>query len=274
MRRTSLAAIEALFDWMRAGVGPDGALAAFERALLERHRDDRERFAEIFEPSVSVDAEVHRYRLSYSFPGHRADPSARDALLAMAAPFGRARETFARLLAGAADERVSHVLFGLAWDGAARFRAKLYFQLADAAPPAARAAFAARVLSVQPAALPPGPVHLLAVDHGALGVTGARVYVERAPVEGARLGDARLGPLREALDVHRMTGPGGVGAAPSDVDFGLAASGRTWPELRGAPALRALAEALAPPVPFAVRRVSVGEGGRATAYFVVTAEEP
>jgi hypothetical protein len=246
--------VEALFEICRA---LDGVTAPEARALaaavVEALRRDRERFSDVFEPSISVDeAGEHALRFSYAFPGFREAPAtAVHAALAMAAPFGPALTAATRrLLRAATDPAVEQPLVGIAWDRAGAPRHKVYLQLRDGAGRAA-ADLAGRVLGLPWLAeslAGAAPLHMLGVDLGRDGLTGAKLYLAHAVVPP---GDAPIAqalatlapgprPYRRVLEIRRLTAASREERAlppASDVDLGLADNDLLWEDVAKVPTL-------------------------------------
>lgn len=281
LRSTSLARQAALLSWCDRGQGgPDERLAAVDARILDRFASDRNRYSEIFEPSVSRDgAGWHLRRYSYAFPGYRDDPAGvRDAVASLASPFGENFESwFAGTLARAADRAVDEVLFGVAWESASEWRLKLYLQFADGDRNAALGA-AARVLSF-PALrerFAGERLHLLGLDVGPAGLGAVKLYLEGEVsaipwLEG-------LGPIRKALRIFRLAPGRRLPDDPVEVDFPLAENGLLFDDVARLAPVRAVVDgadplsALGREFRIAVRRVSVSvpSPGKFTAYFVLT----
>ena len=284
LRRVRLDRLEALFAAWRAldGVTAPEALA-LERALLAAVARDRDLFSDVLEASFAMGARgEHAYRFSYAYPGFRGVPvtsgpsppaipssspaappsplsaAAVASALACAAPFGPAVVAATRrLLRAALDPAVEQPLIGLAWDRAGAPRHKVYLQLRDAAGPAA-AALAERVLAMPGLAARIGDarLHMLGVDFGPAGVTGAKLYIAHESVTAAEAPPspdraldiasalARALPagrrVHNVLAVHRLTAADlSAPALPpaSDVDFGFADNALAWTEVAAAPQL-------------------------------------
>jgi hypothetical protein len=273
--------LEALFEAWRAldAVTAPEALA-LERALLAAVARDREIYSDVLEASFAVGPRgEHAYRFSYAFPGFRgapasatsaslASPSSAAAIasaLACAAPFGPAIVSATRrLLRAAIDPAVEQPLIGLAWDRAGAPRHKVYLQFRDAAGPAA-AALAERVLGMPGLARTIGGarLHMLGVDFGANGLTGAKLYIAHESVTATEPAPAPSAPAparldiasalgralpagrraRNVLAVHRLTSTDDLasGLPPaSDVDFGFSDNALAWEEIAAAPSIAAI----------------------------------
>jgi hypothetical protein len=262
----------------------DPRLSAATRVVLRRFARDGAAFTHIFDPSVSWDRDGwHFYRYTYEFPGYAADRAGvTRALLELCAPFGDRMVAFAtRLLRLAAAPCVTQVLYGLAYDGPGRVRVKLYLQFADGAGEAALGV-ARRAVGRADLGVPQADreLHLLGVDLGPRGLTGAKLYLRHPRVRVAEatsalgasplLGDlaaAGVGELRDVLAIHRLRRRADPGAgAPAEIDFGLPENDLDFATLRGLPSVRgvlgdgdAFAE-LQRRFRIAVRRVSVPAG--------------
>jgi hypothetical protein len=325
--------VQALFEAWRELDGVTAPEArAQERALLSAFARDRERFSDIFEASFSIAAAgadlaasgglegradlaaraepaplvEHAYRFSYAFPGFRAEiaqagaqPAAHaaSAALAIMGPFG-ATVTAAtrRLLRAATDPAVEQPLVGIAWDRGGAPRHKVYLQFRDGAFGAA--ALAERVLGIDGLAkrVEGARLHMLGVDLGRDGLTGAKLYVlhpSAGPGDGAfgAALAAALGPIgggraiRNALAIHRITQDSAAGTLPppSDADLGLAENDLVWDDVARAPNLADLlgrsrvAAALLSRFSIGARRLSIGLGAapRLTVYYGLReVEEP
>jgi radical SAM superfamily enzyme YgiQ (UPF0313 family) len=285
LRGTPPKRVRALLAWCaRQHRLRDPRLAATTRVLLRRFARDDAAFANIFDPSASWDADGwHLYRYTYEFPGYAGDRAGvTRALLELCAPFGDRMVSFAtRLLRLAAAPCVTQVLYGLAYDGPERFRVKLYLQFADGADAAALELARRAVGRADVGAAAGGrELHLLGVDLGPRGLTGAKLYLRHPRV---RLADAAqtLGPsplladlaaagvteLRDVLAIHRLRRRADPAAgAPAEIDFGLRENDLDFGALRALPSLRPIlsgADALAElerRFRIAVRRVSVPAG--------------
>lgn len=150
-------------------------------------------------------------------------------------------------------------LFGVADDEPGARRIKLYLQFEDGHGPAPLA-IAERLLGARlHGRLPDGPpLHLLGIDLGDRGVTGAKLYFLNARLDLAEA-PARIGPapllaalfenhrreLRDVLTIHRLEAPDDPAVSrPVEIDFALADSGLAWTDVR--------------PRLFALRRHQVG----------------
>ena len=296
VQRTALGRLAALIA--RCGE-QHGIERARRDGLIElvsaQHRADRERWSEILEFSVARAGSAERMlRFSYAFPGFRSEPSAAARFVAglSALYCVEERTVLERGLELSAHSSVELVLVGLEDAGSAGFRLKLYLQFRDDAGvethslasewlgwPVLAARFAGRRL------------HMVGIDAGARGVSGAKLYfaVEGAeiPTLGgpchallAELGRLRIESLRDALVVHRMRSrDDDLVETPAQLDFGLAANEAPWRLLERLPSLAPLRphflEQLARDFRLAVRRLSLSlasEPGM-TAYYVLAEEE-
>lgn len=304
VRRVRLDRMEALFEaWRALDAITAPEAAGLERALLAALARDRELYSDVLEASFAIGPRGERaYRFSYAFPGFRGAPSSSSAAvasaLACAAPFGPAIVAATRrLLRAATDPAVEQPLVGLAWDRAGAPRHKVYLQFRDAAGPAA-AALSERVLGIPGLAARIGDarLHMLGVDFGPAGLSGAKLYIAHASVIASEPAAAAPAPLdiasalaralpaghrvRNVLAVHRLgSSDCAVGGLPpaSDVDFGLADNDLTWDALARAPTLASiLARSRLPSTLFSafrigVRRLSIGTGVApgATVYYAL-----
>lgn len=293
-RRVRLDRLQALFEAWRDldGVTAPEAIA-LERALLAAVARDRELFSDVLEASFTIGSRgEHAYRFSYAFPGFRGAPvlagsppstsappppasastpasplssAAVASALACAAPFGSSIvASTRRLLRAAIEPAVEQPLIGLAWDRAGAPRHKVYLQFRDTAGSAA-AALAERVLAMPGLAARIGDAHLhmLGVDFGPAGITGAKLYIAHehvtastssatptfAPSSSTPALDipsalARALPpgriARNVLAVHRLTGADRAARAlppASDIDFGFADNALAWSDVASAPLL-------------------------------------
>jgi hypothetical protein len=265
----------ALFSWL---VHQDRLEdpARFERvvdAVLALHAVDRRSFSDVLEPSVSGGRTLRSHaRFSYAFPRHSSDPRrvARE-LLRVAETLGPGVPGAAeRVLRAARHPIVAQPLVGLAADGPRSYRAKLYLQLRAGAPSVARR-LAAAVLTLDPASVPSGDLHLLGLDLNEAGLLmGAKLYY-RGPPELAveRLRGLEPSRLADVLHIHRIPGVASV-PPPTEVDFAVGGASIGWRPLRDAIPELAVVDAVAAACPIRVRRASFGRDGRATAYFVLS----
>ncbi|EYF01759.1 Hypothetical protein CAP_7825 [Chondromyces apiculatus DSM 436] len=186
------------------------AVAISLARVLARFEEDRGRFGDVLEPSLSWEkGRASWRRLSYGLPGFRgraggggAEEGA-DALRMLCGPFGGAvAAQVERVVRAARHPAVVQPIFGLADDGPGALRIKLYLQLHDGAGDAA-VALTERLLGARLAGrLPVGAaLHLVGLDLGAHGdLTGAKLYLRHARVPLREVA-ARIGPvpLLEAL---------------------------------------------------------------------------
>lgn len=266
-------------DWRLRHGDATPPLRALLDGLCTRFAADRERFSEIFEPSFSWDeGGAHFRRFSYAFPGFRGDESAAPAIASLLAGFGAGVARLgAAFVRAARHPAVLHPLLGAADDGERGLRLKLYLQFRDDGDAAARA-LTSQMIGARSDDLP-GRLHMLGLDAGARGLSGAKLYFVPPP-DGRVF--APLGRrLARALDVYRLDG-NGASARLSDVDFALAENECTEADLFGGPlaadyadALRAFA-GLRARFAVAVRRVSIAHppARRLTLYYVPTETEP
>jgi len=294
LRDTPPDRIRALFDHLLAVQGRgDDRLEALVGRLLARFAVDTSRFSEILEPSVSYAGGAwHAMRFSYAFPAFREEPrgTVRE-ILGLCEPFGAKLRSFVRALLGPIEDPcVNKPLFGIAYDGAERWRIKLYVEFTGDA--GARAiGLAARMLSGAVLAAR-GDLHLLGIDLGPKGITAAKLYFRRPEVRTASFHET-VGPvdlvrdlarrgvdrLNNVLVIHRLARADDPGAnIPAEVDFALAENGLRWQDVRDAPALgQALRapgsplEALQKAFRLGFRRISipVGRADKLNAYYVL-----
>ncbi|MBK8254633.1 MAG: hypothetical protein IPK82_18465 [Polyangiaceae bacterium] len=253
-RRVRLDRVRALFDaWASLDniVSPEAG--ALRDAVISALKEDREHYSDIFEASIQVaKSQQFAFRFSYAFPGFRADPalSIRHALAA-AAPFGpRVTASVKRLFRAALHAVVEQPLIGIAWDRGSEPRHKVYLQLRDDAG-AEGVHHVAEVLGMPflNDALRDMRLHMVGVDFGSHGVTGAKLYVvhsrvERSSDDGIARTAALLDPAAVAfhnvLAIHRLDAGSALRAAlpsVSDIDVGLDEAGPTWDRVSAAPAI-------------------------------------
>lgn len=299
----------ALFAWWsRPDASPHGPadppLAEALARLLALFERDRARYADILEPSLSWTLRTSRTsrtsrpaslrRLSYAFPGFRADPAGTSrALRSLCAPFGDAILAQAdRLLRAAHHASAAMPLFGVADDEPDARRIKLYLQFEHGHGPAplalAERLLGARLLDRFPEA---PPLHLLGIDLGDRGVLGAKLYFLHPRLDLAEA-PARIGPvpllaalsegacreLRDVLTIHRLEAPDDPAVSrPVEINFALADSGLAWTDVRPLlpPAVRAATgplAALEAAFPLRVRGISapVGHADKLNLYYVLT----
>lgn len=303
LRATDLRRVEELFLWCARHHAVDGdpAIATLLRALLDRFRRDRAAFSDILEPSISWGpGELHLLRFSYSFPGFRADEigTAR-AMLAFCEPFGEAASRECkRLLRAASHPSVEHPLFGLAYDGPAGARVKLYLQFRSGAERGAPLDIAGRLLGrpdLRRSLPADSALHLLGVDIGPSGLSAAKLYLvheeintkdieERTgPVEiVSALREAGLEALRGVLAIHRMESPDDPRlGAPAEIDFSLPDNDLRWSDFRALPPLRRILDGAEPVARLmsafriGVRRISapVGPFNKLNLYYMLAEPE-
>jgi hypothetical protein len=284
-----------LFAFLRRLDGAtDPALADLEERVLRRYERDRVTYSDILEPSFSwARGAPSMYRFSYAFPDFRADPGGvAAALFDLCAPFGEVALAQARrLLRAARHPAAEQPLFGIALDGPGRRRIKLYLQFRDGAG-VASIKLAERMLGCGLLdRLPPGgALHLLGVDLGEGGVTGAKLYLhhrridltEASPIGPValfeRLRAAGRREVRDVLAIHRLVAPEDAGLErAAEIDLSLSDNGLSWAEVR--PLLPAAGElsgwafaALEAAFPLRVRRIStpVGRDDKLNVYYVLT----
>jgi hypothetical protein len=252
----------------------DPRLTAATETMLGCFARDAGRYSDVLELSLSVDAGgIHRCRWSYALPGFRDDVLAGERVLrALLRPFGdRALDAGARVLRAACHTSVEQPLFGLAHDGAAGLRLKLYLQFRDGRH--AGACHIARSLTgcrVDPARLGPS-LHMLGLDLGDSGMRGAKLYFRGPALDGELAGLPNF-LIQDPLYIHRMSAPDDPALArAAEVDFALAPSGEvlTAALARHLEALAAVDE-LAAAFPLRARRLSLSLGGprKLTLYYV------
>jgi hypothetical protein len=276
----------ALFAWLSKEAGVDDArLGAVEDAVLGAVARDHERRWNALEPSFSIeDGIAHLYRFSYALPDLRLDARGTAATLrSFAAPLGDvAVDACERALRAARSPVVRELLFGLAHDGAAGLRPKVYVQMRPGARSEALALAGAMLGAKVDALEDAGELHLVGLDLGARGLAAAKLYFShprvalgeaiarlgRAPLLDA-LRDAGATELVDALTIHRLAGPDDVDVArPVELDLGLAECELRWPDVRRLPPMAAVlarhpvVAQLEASFRLDVRRVSVGLDGR------------
>jgi hypothetical protein len=300
LRDVDFGRTSALLQWLaaEAGVGADTS-AAIHQPLLARYATDRHERPDVLELSFSCDAAgAHLYRFSYGFPTLRRErASVERVLLDLCQPLGAPVVEAARtVLRAARSPGVEQIIFGYAHaEGDSPPRIKLYVHFL-AGEPALALDVAARMLGRRCNEFAhPGPLHLLGLDVGSSGLSGAKLYflLDRVRVDevAGRIGPvpvvsalAALGlsELREVLAVHRMRAPDDAGVElAAEVDFALEPNELRWVDVRALAPVRALLErnprvaALERSFRLAVRRVSgsVGDGGKLNVYYGLSERE-
>jgi hypothetical protein len=267
--------------WTPEGSSPTET--AQRELLLTRLVRDRIRWWNALEPSIAQhDDAVDVRRYSYAFPRWRERPvEITAAIEAWAAPGGEALVAAARAVLRAARHRsVEQLLVGWARDLGDVPRAKLYLQLAYDAGPSALALGRSLVGYRGPLASESLPLHLIGLDVGPAGLSGAKLYFLRREQDAAtseRLtGISRA--LRDVLVIHRLRGPDDDSAAAAcEIDFAPMTSELAWSDVWAsaglAPyaALRDRFAGLASRFALQPRRLSLATDGRrrATVYYVL-----
>lgn len=287
-RLFSVARQRALVDELWQPERPSAAESVQHDLLLDRLVRDRIRWWNAFEPSIAQhDDAVDVRRYSYAFPRWRERPvEITAAIEAWAAPGGDALVAAARMVLRAARHRaVEQLLVGWARDLGDVPRAKLYLQLSDDAGPDGLAL--ARNLVGHRGRLSSEalPLHLIGLDVGPSGLSGAKLYFLRSEQDRATserlVGIAR--PLRDVLVIHRLRGPDDAGAEePCEIDFAPSASELAWTDVWPSPGLAPYATLaarfadLSSRFVLQPRRLSLAIDGRrrATVYYVLDEWEP
>jgi hypothetical protein len=294
LRDVDIHRTSALLDWLatRAGV-PAEVSRALQAPLLARYAEDCGERPDVLEPSFSCDPSgTHVYRFSYGFPTLRRQRAAVErTLMALCSPLGGHAVDAARaVLLASRSAVVEQILFGYAHgDGGTAARPKLYLQFL-ASEPSGALDLAGRMLGRPLDSLDRlGPLHLLCLDVGSGGLSGARLYfsIDRILVDevAARVGrvpllaalkDLGVVELRQLLAIHRLRGPDDAEVArPAEVDFSLEDNDLRWLDVRALPVVREqlerspTLEELQRSFRIAVRRISgsVGDGSKLNVYY-------
>jgi hypothetical protein len=266
---------------------------ALHEPLLARYAEDCGERPDVLEPSFSCEPSgAHVYRFSYGFPTlrrHRAEVER--TVMALSLPLGGRVTAAARtVLRAARSPAVEQVLFGYAHGASgSAARPKLYVQFL-ASEPAGALDVAGRMLGRALDSFErPGPLHLLCLDVGAGGLSGAKLYfsIDRILLDEvpsrvgpvpllAALRDLGVVELRRLLAIHRLRGPDDAGVVrAAEVDFALEDNDLRWLDVRDLPVVRAKLERspvladLQTSFRLAVRRISgsVGEGSKLNVYY-------
>ena len=204
-----------------------------ESALFERFELDRDPYYDALEPSLSgADERVDTYRFSYGFPAFRRDRSAVTAVvLAIARTCGDAAIIAARraLLASERD-CVEQPIVGYSHDGPGQRRFKLYLMFRSGHDPAARA-LTREVVGGSHEPRQSGELHMLGLDVGDRGVTGAKLYFEHPTLELSADYTSRPLVLKRSLAIHALRAPDDAARDPVAMDFSLRDSGHSWADL-------------------------------------------
>jgi hypothetical protein len=249
--RGSVERSRALFaELARRSGGTSPTLRAMEDVLFERYAIDCDRFGDVLEPSLSaVGDEVSGYRFSYGFPTFRRQPrSVAETVVRMAGSVGDAAVAASRRVLRAAQRPcVAQPIVGYADDGGGRCRFKLYLLFTPGLDGAARA-LVREVLGASREPTQAGEMHMLGLDVGPGGVTGAKLYFEHAALEApGDIAPHGAGGLRSALAIHAIVAPDDASAEPVAVDFSLPENDLDW---------SAVSASLAKAHPAAVRTVA------------------
>lgn len=222
-------------DLLQALADRDGlpGTRPLEGPLLERYAEDGVRRSNVLEPSLSGSGQVVTfYRFSYGFPTFRRDPSrAADTMLRVAQAVGDAAVEATRKIRKAMMQAcVEQPIVGFASDAAARRRFKLYLMFRAGADGPARA-LAREVLGAAMEPAQPGCLHMVGLDVGSAGLTGAKLYFEHPTLELSREYCSRSRELRRALAIHPLTAPDDQSPEPVAIDFAPVDSGLAWADV-------------------------------------------
>ncbi len=291
-----LARVGELIDaWGAASAPGEPALLRLRDRLLEVYAADRAKRSDVFEPSISWDGRAARlWRFSYGFPAFSRQPDAvTTRLLSLAAPFGEPTRSRVEALLGTAHEPCVRLpIFGVARDGGASHRVKLYLLFHDDAGDAALRLAERLIPTRAPRLASAGrPLHMVGIDLGPDGFVGAKLYFVEPTIDTSspppdlpptrfldELASAGIETLRNVLVIHRLRAPDDADAAtPRELDFELEESDLDW---RDVVALPSIAPHVAPGSAFArldaefslaVRRLSVstGSSNKTNAYYLL-----
>jgi hypothetical protein len=239
--------------------------------VLARFERDALAYSDILEWSLSEDLRgVEVARFSYAFPGY---PNAPDEVARSVLSWTRtqspAAERAARsLMRAARHPAVEQVLLGYAHGGGARRRIKLYLQFRGAAGNAALELARALLGTQRTTSSDALPLHLLGLDVGQDGLSGAKLYfVEQQ--RGPRF-EAWSRALANTLRIHRLQGPDDACfQEPTEIDFSLPDNDLSFEELAASPVMASFARslerfgALATRFGLRARRVSLALSGPA-----------
>lgn len=267
---------------LREVLFPHSTCAKSEQKLLDvlfaRFAQDRRRFSDILEWSLSGDEHhVQAARFSYAFPAyiHEREAATRTVLECFS-EFGPTPLRAAKsVLRAAISPHVEQILIGYARSSEPdSWRAKLYLQFRDGAGPAALQLARAVVGTRRATQSDDLPLHLLGLDIGSEGLSGAKFYFVQQKEIPANLD--WIGQPRAALRIHRLTHPEDPAfETPSEIDF--AVDGALWQTLTSAPVRAhyektcAHFEELGRSFKLRVRRVSValGNGRKINVYYAL-----
>ncbi len=214
-------------------------------AVLARFKHDLHEYSDILEWSLCEDAHgLDLGRFSYAFPGYRKAPrETAGALIAWAEGLGEAAGRAARsVMRAARHPAVDQVLIGYARGAKTPERAKFYLQFGSGAGPAALELAHTVLGTDRKTQSDQLPLHLLGLDVGAGGLSGAKLYFVEAG-RGPRF-DTWPVPLANTLCIHRLQGPDDPGfELPSEIDFPLPENDLTWAELSSSPLMAPFARA-------------------------------
>lgn len=256
-RRVRLDRLRALFDaWASLDHAISPQADALRDAVIAALAEDREHYSDIFEASIQMgSSREFAFRFSYAFPGFRSNPAASiQHAVAAAAPFGpRITASVKRLFRAALHTSVEQPLIGIAWDRGDEPRHKVYLQLRDDAG-AQGVHHVAEVLGMPflNDALRHARLHMVGVDFGSRGVTGAKLYVAHSRVEPssddvvartAALLDPTADAFHNVLAIHRVNADSAArsGLPPvSDVDVGLDGAALSWDRVASSPAISSI----------------------------------
>ena len=190
-------------------------------------------FFDALEPSLSGAGErVDTYRFSYGFPAFRRDrPAVIAAVHAIARTCGKAAALAARRAMLAAErDCVEQPIVGYAHDGPRQRRFKLYLMFRRGEDAAARA-LVREVVGGSHEPRQSGELHMLGLDVGDQGVTGAKLYFEHPTLE---LSSDYTSPplvLRRPLAIHAMRASDDEAHDPVALDFSVRDGGHSWSDL-------------------------------------------
>jgi hypothetical protein len=207
--------------------------SALESPLWERYAVDRVRRGNVLEPSLSGAAgELSFYRFSYGFPTFRAEPEAAyRTILAMAEACGPApAEATRRLRKALSRDCIEQPIVGFASDPGGKRRFKLYLMFRPGKEAEARA-LAGEVLGAGRPLRQPGTLHMVGLDLGPSGVSGAKLYLEHPAWERTSEYGLTLDAPLSCLAIHAMAAPDDAALEPGAIDFALDDAGTTWPRL-------------------------------------------
>lgn len=284
-RPVPLDRVRALADRLFAGERTARESALLD-AVIDRFAIDRRSFSNVLEWSVSAGPRgVDTARFSYAFPRWSSDRAQLSQLVvAWGEKLGDSAAAAVRGLVRAARRPiVQQILVGIARGRGEPTRVKLYLQFRDDAGTAALA-LARDVIGLRsPTTSDALPLHLLGLDVGDGGLSGAKLYFVKA-----RLADEVRGtPLEpfaaridDALLIHRIEGPDDErAAAPTEIDFALTGRAPSLDELAGTTgACAAAAECLTGlgrEFQLRSRRISLSLGGapKTNVYYVLDEQE-